>query len=91
MNWEFPPPAVQAARMSDTYENGAYKVRQGYISEYTWRWYRFFWVWTAPRFSSLEDAERRQDRAYMRLGATVYRRRFDRVNALRDRLARSAT
>jgi hypothetical protein len=75
--------AAQAARMYQTYEQAEYHYRQGFIGELTWRWYVFFWVWSAPRFSNVADADRKQGRAFAKLPRDVYYRRFDRVNALR--------
>jgi hypothetical protein len=69
-----------------TYEQAERAARDGRICEQTWRWYQFFWVWTAPRFSNVACAEFKQERAYARLGADNYYRRFERVKVLRARL-----
>lgn len=78
--------AATAARMTHPFEQAQYLYRMGLISEGVWRWYVFFWVWSAPRFSNVMSAERKQDRAFTRLPRDAYHRRFERVNALRNNL-----
>lgn len=48
------------------------------------RWYHFFWVWSAPRFSG--SAGIWHDRAFARLGRERYQRRIQRVRAFAARL-----
>jgi len=55
----------------------------GRVSEYDYRWYRFFWTWTAGRFGGA--AASKQDRAYERVGREAYFRRFERARKLYER------
>lgn len=81
-------PAIRAATMCHTFEQAERAARIGLLTEDTWRWYVFFWTWTAPRFSNAANAEAKQMRCYERLGVEGAYRRFDRVKRLRDRLLR---
>lgn len=87
-------PSVRAAKMRQSFGDAEYHARQGYICEDTWRWYQFFWSWTAVRFSGRIGI--RQDRIYGHnftlKDGTVVRgmdfldRRIARVKALWQRL-----
>lgn len=80
------PAAVRAARSTRSYLEESQKVSSGRGSEYEWRWYRFWWTWTAVRFSSA-----RQDLAWRKLGAERFYRRIERVKAWRERLLSGGT
>lgn len=67
-----------------TYAQAEQRMAYGFLSSNVWRWYRFFWVWCAPRFGG--TAGIKHDRAYARLGTAAYERRMLRVRALKDRL-----
>ena len=73
--------AVRAARSTRSYLQQSARLREGVLSEYEWRWYCFWWTWTAVRFTSS-----RQNRAWRRLGSEIFYRRIERVNAWRARL-----
>ncbi len=73
--------AVRAARSTRSYREESCRVSMGRGSEYEWRWYRFWWTWTAMRFSSA-----RQERAWRKLGSERFYRRIERVKAWRERL-----
>lgn len=75
------PPAVRAARSTRSLLEQSERWRFGALSEYEWRWYRFWWTWTAVRFSSA-----RQDRAWVKLGSERFYRRIERVRAWRSSL-----
>ena len=53
------------------------RYRTGFVSERTFRWYRFFWEWAAPRLSS-----NRQSRAWHKLGEERFRRRLQYVHSV---------
>ena len=75
------PAAMRAARSTRSYLQQSVRAREGALSEYEWRWYCFWWTWTAVRFSSP-----RQDRAWAKLGSERFYRRIERVKAWRARL-----
>ncbi len=50
------------------------RYHRGCLSQRTLRWYRFFWEWAAPRFSS-----DRQSRAWHKLGEARFLRRLQYV------------
>lgn len=60
-----------------TYAEAEQAYRAGRISERDWRACQLAREWSAPLFSSA-----RQDRAFARLGAEAYRRRFERAKRL---------
>lgn len=68
-----------------TYDMALHMLHDGRITEQQWRWYRFFWTWTAPRFSDVENASSKQHRCAKALGYPGLERRFKRVLALRKR------
>lgn len=72
---------VRAARSTRSYLEESCRGSSWRGSEYEWRWYRFWWTWTAVRFSST-----RQDRAWHKLGSELFYRRIERVRAWRQRL-----
>ena len=75
------------ALQSDSFDTAQRKYRAGSVSEADYRWYCFFWSWTAPRFSgAIGD---RQERAYKRLGKEAYFRRFERARKLYERWAKA--
>jgi len=74
------PHAVRAARSTRSYLQQSVRVREGVLSEHEWRWYCFWWTWTAVRFSSA-----RQDRAWAKLGSERFYRRIERVKAWQKR------
>lgn len=77
------PAAVRAARSTRSYleESRRYSDGYGRSSEEEWRWYQFWWTWTALRFSSS-----RQELAWRKLGSELFYRRIERVKAWRERL-----
>lgn len=75
------------ALQSDSMEVAERKFNAGYVSQYDYRWYCFFWTWTAARFGGA--AASRQDRAYKRLGKTAYFRRIERAKMLYERWAKT--
>ena len=80
--------AVRAARSTRSYleESRRYSDGHGRCSEEEWRWYRFWWTWTALRFSSP-----RQERAWRKLGPELFYRRIERVKEWRARLISGGT
>ena len=75
------PAAVRAARSTRSYLEQSLRANEGALSEHEWRWYCFWWTWTAVRFSSP-----RQNRAWRKLGSERFYRRIERVKAWRTRL-----
>ncbi len=75
------PAALRAARSTRSYVQESLRPWTSPDSEHEWRWYRFWWTWTALRFSST-----RQDRARAKLGSELFYRRIERVKAWRQRL-----
>jgi len=75
------PAAVRAARSTRSYLQQSLRVREGALSEHEWRWYCFWWTWTAVRFSST-----RQNRAWAKLDSERFYRRIERVKAWRAKL-----
>jgi len=75
--------ALSASRMNVSYDKARMLYHGGYISELEWRWFAFFWEWYCFRHTD------RQERAWRKLGTEGMERRYARVRALRDRLARS--
>ncbi len=73
--------ALRAARSGLSYTQASQRASAGMTSDYEWRWYRFWWTWTALRFSSS-----RQDRARVKLGAELFYRRIERIQTWRKRL-----
>lgn len=73
--------AVRAACSTRSYLQQSLRAREGALSEHEWRWYQFWWTWTAVRFSSA-----RQERAWHKLGSERFYRRLERVKAWRERL-----
>lgn len=78
---EAEPAALRAARSTRSYLEESRRASAGAASEDEWRWYRFWWTWTALRFSST-----RQERARAKLGSELFYRRIERVKAWRQRL-----
>ena len=74
------PAAVCAARSTLSHLQQSIRFRKGELSELEWRWYCFWWTWTAVRFSSS-----RQDRARAKLDSERFYRRLERVKAWRAR------
>ncbi len=75
------PAALRAARSTRSYLEESRRASAGAASKDEWRWYRFWWTWTALRFSST-----RQDRARAKLGSELFYRRIERIQAWRQRL-----
>ncbi len=73
--------AVRAARSTRSYLQQSARLREGALSEYEWRWYCFWWTWTAVRLSSS-----RQQRAWRKLGSERFYRRIERVKTWRAQL-----
>ena len=78
--------AVRAARSTRSYLEESQRASAGLASEDEWRWYRFWWTWTAVRFSST-----RQDRARAKLGSERFYRRLERVKAWHGRVLSGGT
>lgn len=75
------PAAVRAARSTRSYLEESRRHSDGRCSDEEWRWYQFWWTWTALRFSSA-----RQGRAWRKFGSDRLYRRIERVKAWRERL-----
>jgi hypothetical protein len=84
MNAPLSTAPVRAARCTLSYESAEWQHRNGYMTDNEWRWYQFFWTWTAPRFGGAAAAK--QERAYQRLGRERYLQRRERVRELWARL-----
>lgn len=74
----------KAALNGSTYEVAEYHYHQGYLTEFEYRWFKFFWRWSAPRFAGV--AGWRHDRAFDKLGFELYHKRIDRVKRMIARL-----
>jgi len=78
--------ARRAATMTAPYDHVRNLYSLGVITQGEWDWYRFFWTWSAHRFSTVERSGPRQERAYERLGRDRFERRIARVRRLIARL-----
>ncbi len=78
-------PLLRLLSQYTTYEMANRMLHDGRITHQQWRWYRFFWTWTTPRFSDVENASRKQHRCAKALGYPGLERRFKRILALRKR------
>jgi len=74
----------KAALSSKTYEVAEYHYRQGLMTELEYRWFKFFWTWSAVRFAA--TAGRKHDRAFDRLGTTLYHKRIAKVRRMIARI-----
>ena len=65
-----------------SFDSAESAYRYGRVTEKQWKAYKFFWIWTAPRFSHLMNADRKHDRAFKKLGRDAYYRRIERAKEL---------
>lgn len=79
-------PAVRLLTQPTTYNQAAYLHSNGSISTSVYRWYCFFWTWSAPRFSDVENASQKQYRYSEKWGYPALERRFARVQRLQAKV-----
>ena len=74
--------AVRAAKLRVPCRQAQLMLAHDQLDAAAWRWYRFFWVWSAFRLSDLDNANARQHRTILALGVDGLERRFQRVRQM---------
>jgi hypothetical protein len=74
----------RAALCHSTYEIAEYHYRQGLMSDLEFRWFKFFWTWSEVRLGGI--AGHKHNRAWDRLGTSIYHKRIAKVRRLHARI-----